>query len=149
MKIILGCGASKGRVAAPAWELYTGSLFCSAMTWARSVTPLRHIYILSAKYGLVRSLDVIAPYDAQMGTPSQIITAPEVKQQVASLGLDRERPLLVNLGRPYRKVLEPALPEYERLIDHMDLPDNRFGYQRSWFKNHHRQLPKELHAIYL
>jgi hypothetical protein len=149
MKIILGCGVEKGRVAAPAWQLYTGSLFVLAVGWARSIVPLRSIYILSAKYGLIRSLDVIAPYEARMGTSSQIITAPEVAQQVVDLGLDRERPLLVNLGEPYREILEPALPEFERLIDHMNLPDNRYGYQKGWFKNHHRKLPEKLHAIYI
>jgi hypothetical protein len=149
MKIILGCGAKKAPLAVPAWQLYTGSTFQLALAWARSIVPLRSIYILSAKHGLIHSMDVIAPYDSQMGTPSQIITVAKLAQQVADLGLDQEKPLLVNLGEPYRKVLEPALPRFERLIDHMDLPDNRFGYQRSWFKNNHRKLPARLHAIYI
>lgn len=148
MKIILGCGAKKGRCAAPAWQLYTGSLFQAAVGWARSIVPLRSIYILSAKYGVIRSMDVIAPYDSRMGTPSQVITAPEVARQVAALGLDQEMPLLANLGEPYRKVLEPALPRFERLIDHMDVPSLGMGYQTSWFKHNHRKLPASLHAIY-
>lgn len=149
MKIILGCGSKKARLAAPAWELYTGTTFRLAIAWARSVTPMRHIYILSAKYGLIRSLDVIAPYDSQMGTPSQIITAAEVAVQVGRLGLNRERPLLASLGRPYREILEPALPQFERLIDYWGMPSDGMGYQRSWFKNNHRKLPARLHAIYV
>jgi hypothetical protein len=149
MKIILGCGAKKGRMAAPAWQLYTGSTFHLALAWARSIVPLRSIYILSAKYGLIHSMDVIAPYDAQMGTPSQIITAPEVARQVTELGLDQERPLLANTGKPYREMLKEVLPQFESLSDHWNLPADGMGYQRSWFKNNHRKLPARLHAIYI
>lgn len=149
MKIILGCGAKKAPVSAPAWQLYTGSTFNLALAWAQSIVPLRFIYILSAKYGLIRSMDVIAPYDSQMGTPSQIITVPEVVQQVVQLRLDQDRPLLANTGKPYRKVLAQALPQCESLSDHWDLPKDGMGYQRSWFKNNHRKLPASLHAIYI
>ena len=149
MKIILGCGKDKAKLAAPAWQLYTGSTFRLALDWARSIVGLRSIYILSAKHGLIRSLDVIAPYEARMGTPSQVITVPEVLRQVSELGLDRERPLLANTGKPYREVLQQVLPQFECLSDHWKLPHGGIGYQRGWFKNHHRQLPKELHAIYL
>jgi len=149
MKIILGCGAGKGRVAAPAWQLYTGSQFTLAFNWARTIVPLRAIYILSAKYGLVSSLEVIAPYEAKMGTPSQVITVPELARQVTELGLDQERPLLVNTGKPYRKMLDQVLPQSEVLTEHMNTPCTRMGFQRNWFKTHHRKLPESLYAIYV
>lgn len=149
MKIILGCGSRKGRMAAPAWQLYTGSTFGLALAWARSIVALRQIYILSAKYGLIRSMDVIVPYNAQMGTTSQVITIPEVTRQAVELGLDQERPLLVNAGKPYRAVLQEALPQSVALADHWNLPRDWIGFQRSWFKHNHRKLPASLHDLYL
>ena len=115
--IILGCGSRKRKQPSQAWCLYTGTLYTLAFAWARSVTPLERIYILSAKYGLIRSQTQIAPYNALMGTPSQVCTARSVAKQAAELGLDRVRPLLVNVGRTYRAVL--TLPRFDLLLEYM------------------------------
>lgn len=140
--IILGCGARKLKRACPAWRLYQGPVYCAAFAWARSVAPLERIYILSAKYGLITAQTVIEPYNALMGTPSQVCTVRSVAKQAAELGLDRVRPLLVNVGRTYRAVL--TLPRFDLLLDYMRLPDNRFGYQMQWFKHNHGYLPRGL-----
>lgn len=58
---IIGCGAAKLDHRAPARDLYTGSLFVAARRDVEErAVPYR---ILSARYGLVRPWDVIAPYD--------------------------------------------------------------------------------------
>lgn len=140
--IILGCGARKRDRPCPAWRLYQGPVFRQALKGCLSVAALPDLYILSAKYGLIPAETVIEPYNALMGTPSQVCTVRSVAKQVAALGLDRCRPLLVNLGRPYLAVL--TLPRYAVLIDHMDIPDARFGYQMQWFKRNHGHLPRGL-----
>lgn len=64
--LIVGCGAAKLDRAAPARELYTGSLFRAARAYAeRSGLPWR---ILSAEHGLISPDKVIEPYDRHMKT---------------------------------------------------------------------------------
>lgn len=140
--IILGCGSRKRKQPSQAWCLYTGTLYTLAFAWARSVTPLERIYILSAKYGLIRSQTQIAPYNARMGTPSQVCTVASVARQAAALRLDQKRPLLVSLGEPYRAVL--TLPRFDLLLEYMQLPANTMGYQMQWFKRNYGHLPRGL-----
>ena len=62
--LIVGCGAAKLDRAAPARELYTGSLARAARRHAEaSGLPWR---ILSSEYGLVLPDQVIGPYDRHM-----------------------------------------------------------------------------------
>jgi hypothetical protein len=141
-EIILGCGSRKRDRPCPAWRMYQGPVFRTALHWSLSVAALPDIYILSGKYGLIPSETVISPYESRIGTPSQVCTRASVTQQAAALGLDQRRPLLVNIGKPYLAVL--SLPRYDLLTDYMDLPDTRYGYQGSWFKQHHGRLPGRL-----
>lgn len=124
--------------------MYQGPVYKQALAWVRSVTALDCIYILSAKYGLIPASTLIRPYDARMGTKSQVCTAESVARQATDLGLDCKRPLLVNVGKPYRAVLK--LPQYDLLLDYMDTPDTRFGYQMQWFKNNLGRLPRGLQS---
>ena len=140
--IILGCGSQKRKQPSQAWCLYNGALYTSAYTWARSVTPLERIYILSGKYGLIRAQTRIAPYNARMGTPAQVCTVQSVARQAAALGLDRVRPLLMNTSQAYRDVL--TLPRFDVLVDYMDLSCRDMVHQRRWFKRNHGHLPRGL-----
>lgn len=61
---LVGCGKAKLDRAAPARELYTGSLFRAAARWAD-----RHAdrwYVLSAKHGVVDPDNVLDPYNYSM-----------------------------------------------------------------------------------
>lgn len=140
--IILGCGKRKRDRTCPAWRMYQGPVFRGALAWSLSVTALPDIYILSAKYGLIPAETLIAPYEAVMGEPTQVCTRESVARQAAALGLDRCRPLLVNIGRPYLAVL--SLPRYDLLVEYMTVPDTRYGYQLQWFKGHRGRLPRGL-----
>ena len=142
--IILGCGARKRETPCPAWLLYRGPLFRAAYIWCRSVTPLRRIFILSAKHGLIPATTVIAPYDVEMRTPAQVCTVASLTAQARQLGLDRGRPVLVNAGPPYQAMLAQALPHYVLLLDHLHLPDPGTEGQMQWFAQHYGQLPRGL-----
>lgn len=58
---LVGCVKSKGRIAAPAQELYTSPLFMKARAWAEAHCD--RWYILSAKHGLVHPEAMIEPYE--------------------------------------------------------------------------------------
>lgn len=72
---LIACCKSKlnTRTAVPAYQLYTGQLFKAQYNYATLVLGLRptRIYILSARYGLLRSDQPVAPYEATLAKMSR------------------------------------------------------------------------------
>ena len=70
--VIIPCGGAKLDHAAPAAELYTGSMFQDALRTIRMVTADENIRILSAKHGLVRLDHVLEPYEMKMSDKDSV-----------------------------------------------------------------------------
>ena len=90
---LVGCGATKLDHAAPAQDLYTGQLFRKARAYAEATADAW--YILSAKHGVLRPEQVVAPYDARVpkGKADRLrwgrMAASELSQRVIhDLGVD-------------------------------------------------------------
>lgn len=66
--VLLSCGKKKQNRECPASEMYTSSLFRKSLQLARRLTDDRHIYILSAKYGLLPLRERIRPYEMCLNT---------------------------------------------------------------------------------
>lgn len=103
--VIVGCGATKQPRPAPAGQLYTGSYARACMAWAESVTDRAHIYILSAKYGLVPWARELAPYDLFLGQPGSV-TVEKVARQIVRHGL--RGLVLAAAGSKYVRLLTEA-----------------------------------------
>jgi hypothetical protein len=58
---IIGCSKSKQNYTCRADEMYTGTIFQKSYEVAKQITD--NIYILSAKYGLLKPDTIIEPYD--------------------------------------------------------------------------------------
>lgn len=84
--VIIGCGATKRAVRAPAAELYVGSLFVSARRAAQALAPSSRILILSALHGLLRFDQPVDPYDKRLDDPGAV-TAADVGRQARGLGI--------------------------------------------------------------
>lgn len=67
MNVFLSCVSKKAKINCSAQEMYISSLFKKSLAYAKSINP-DHIYILSAKYGLLELTDVIAPYNKTLKT---------------------------------------------------------------------------------
>jgi len=61
--VLLMCGKNKLSVTAKARDLYTSPRFRESLHYARTLTTEDNIFVLSAKYGLLRLEQEIAPYD--------------------------------------------------------------------------------------
>lgn len=119
---LLACSKSKvetNGAAVPAHTLYTGQLFKAQLAYARRVLGLddRHIFILSAKYGMIRSDEEIATYDLAL---EQMPVTERVEWRVrlyakltAEIMFRKPLTLTVLAGRQYR---EPAVSEIERIF---------------------------------
>ena len=60
--VLVGCGKRKQKVPAKAKDMYIGPLTSRTIKYGQSL-PHDKLFILSAKYGLLKEDEVIAPYD--------------------------------------------------------------------------------------
>ena len=108
---LVGCGARKLARAAPARELYTGTLFRLASAYAERVCD--EWYVLSALFGLVHPDKVLEPYDhALTGVPitGRRIWGTGVFNHLEAMGLcGRDTHWVILAGRTYREFLTPHL----------------------------------------
>jgi hypothetical protein len=65
--VLVSCVKSKQDQRCRAGDMYTSALFQKMMAYAQSLKPKR-IFILSAKYSLLSSADMIEPYEQTLKT---------------------------------------------------------------------------------
>jgi hypothetical protein len=90
MVVIISCGAKKLERAAPARDLYIGPYFRAILGYALTIAPAENIFVLSAKYGLVRLQDRLKPYDLKMGAAGGVDIR-TVRRQAKRLGSPARR----------------------------------------------------------
>lgn len=106
--MVIPCGAGKQDTAAPAAELYTGSMFTLALAAARALVDDQHILVLSALHGLVALDEVLDPYDVKMGD-DESVTDFNVAAQMLALGWMYDDPDVYHLlPKAYSRVFEDA-----------------------------------------
>lgn len=99
---IISCGAAKTRTTTSAHRLYTGNYFKTQLAWARSHYPTRKIRILSAKHGLLKLTDKVAPYDLRMGNPGSVTA------QTLAAQLPHKAHIVTSCGADYLAPLQEA-----------------------------------------
>ncbi len=117
--ILISCVSLKRPYKSKARNLYISALFRKNLQYAFKLAP-DHIFILSAKYGLVGLDDEIEPYDLTLNTMSAL----EVKQwaqrvlHLLSEKADLQQDYFVFLaGAKYRKYLIPHLSHTEAPLE--------------------------------
>ena len=144
--VIMGCGNRKGSRPARAIDLYLGSYFMAGRRWISTVARLDQVYILSAKYGLVRASQMLEPYNLRMGQPGSISSA-GIAEQIKAHDLGDATPLLVGMGKAYVARLQGLFRVRYWLTEYMDLPGNGMGYQAQWLKANRGRLPTKLQHL--
>lgn len=152
MIIVLACGEKKSNVAQQAIDLYIGNYFKCAKDWALSVVQITQVYILSAKYGLVKATKIIAPYELRLNNGNKFC-ASKLKAQATQYGI-LEMPVIACGGQPYvnslRQVFADVYAPFTTVKHGGAYPDlnefsGRMGTQRGWMINAHGQIPKPKH----
>jgi hypothetical protein len=113
--VLIACVGDKRSAAAPACDLYQSPLFRKALRYAQRLNP-DGIFILSAKYGLVPSNAVIAPYDETLNdksTPEIRAWADRVLHQLRAVFNLESDHFTILAGQNYRKFLVPSLRHYD------------------------------------
>ncbi|MBJ7482861.1 MAG: hypothetical protein JHD30_04805 [Chloroflexi bacterium] len=125
--LIVQCGAGKLPGAHRVADLYTGPLWSTLRRVERETGIARDVYVLSAKYGIVRMDKVIESYDAQAVdrvTEAHHVHVTELVQLVQAQGWNLCRVDFVGSAL-YAKVLEDAGCIVTRL------ESRGIGYQRA------------------
>ena len=109
--VLISCVSKKREQKCKARELYISALFKKNLHYALKLAP-DHIFVLSAKYGLVGLEDEIEPYDLTLNTMS----ANEIKQwaegvlrQLSDKADLQNDQFIFLAGAKYRKYLIPHM----------------------------------------
>ena len=125
---VVACGAAKATTPQRAQLLYIGQHFRLSMEAARSLHPDVRVFILSAKYGLVRPSQIIAPYNVTLSGP-RAVTAGQVREQARELGLEDET-VVALAGRAYADLLAQVFPVVHRPLAGLPIGKQRQGLSR-------------------
>lgn len=127
---IIPCGGAKVDSAAPARDLYTGSMFRHTLAAVEASGDYDAVLILSAKHGLVELDTVLAPYDVTMGD-ADAITVDALAVQAQALGFDAEDVDAYGfLPGAYLDVLDEALRTLDVYVSPVYEAAPGIGYQR-------------------
>jgi cytoplasmic iron level regulating protein YaaA (DUF328/UPF0246 family) len=132
--VLLSCVKSKRAYRCKAADMYTSPLFRKMMAYALRLKP-KGVYILSAKYGLLRPDDIIDPYEQTLKKMSA-----RERQQWARTVISKLREqcdleadhFVVLAGSAYRENLVPHVRHYK-----VPMAGLSFGKQLQWLE---RQL---------
>ena len=113
--ILISCVSKKLDRQAKAQDLYLSPLFKKNLAYAYKLQP-DNIYILSAKYGLLKLDDVIKPYDMTLNTmkiAEKKAWAKTVLEQLEQLEDIENTNFIFLAGSNYRKYLTQHMPHFE------------------------------------
>ena len=110
MLVFISCTKLKRSVPCKALEMYSPStLFKLSLKYARKLTRDDNIYVLSAKYGLIKIDTVIKPYDEtlnKMTKSDRLRWSERVFKQFLNRGLDETTSQIIFLtGKRYHEFL--------------------------------------------
>lgn len=109
--VLISCASQKLKKQTKARELYVSILFKLNLKYAEKLTP-DHIFILSAKYGLVTLDQEIEPYDQTLNMMSSSEVkkwANQILDQLREYCSTEETEFVFLAGERYRKHLLPHL----------------------------------------
>lgn len=132
--VLIQCASKKAKEKTKAEELYISDLFRSSLLYAKKHLRPDHIFILSAKHGLLPLDREVEPYDLTL----KKMSAAKVKEwaQMTANQLSEHSNLqsdhfIILAGERYRRYLLPYIPKKNRNIPMEKL---RIGEQLQYLK---------------
>ena len=143
MIVFISCTKKKASAPCTAKEMYSPSQwFKAAWAYAESLNP-DAIYILSAKYGLLKPDDRIAPYEKTLVAEKDaeirkwsIMVYSQIQQQ----HIDRTQKAVFLCGKNYRKYIKNLFPNQSAPCQHLGI-----GEQLKYFNQNVRKPHEKNH----
>jgi len=129
--VLISCVAKKRSSKSPAKDLYVSPLFRGAYRYAEKIKADK-IFILSAKYGLLETDDIVEPYDETLNTKKTKEVqrwAEDVLSELSQKTDLIEDEFTILAGLRYRKYLVNHLRKYSIPLEGLSI-----GKQLSFYK---------------
>ncbi len=129
--VLISCVKTKLSYPAKAKDLYISDLFKKLHAYGKQLNP-NAIFVLSAKYGLLKSNDIIDPYELtlnKMPIKEVKIWSQQVIEKLGECTDLQNDNFIILAGEKYRRFLLPHIQHYE-----IPLYGLTFGEQLSWLK---------------
>lgn len=134
---LVSCVKTKLPYRAAAQDLYDSQLFKGMRTYAKR--NAKCWFILSAKYGLLRPTQRVAPYEQSLLTmrkADRLSWADKVQTQLIKVLIPRSE-VLILAGARYRESLVPFLVERGFRVS-VPMENMSFGLQLRWLNEHNQ-----------
>lgn len=112
---LVACGGAKRQHPAQAGALYIGAYFTACLKTAYRLTEPDMIRILSAKHGLLRLTDIIAPYNLRLGNVGAI-DGVKLRAQACHANLLDHSSVVILGGRDYVALARTVWPQAQAPI---------------------------------
>ena len=113
--VLISCGKEKLGQRAEASKMYTGGLFTKSLKYAEKKLNPNKLFILSAKYGLLKPYEMIEPYDItlnNMRVAEKRLWADKVLQQLRTQTNLNGDYFVFLAGKNYRDLLISHIMHY-------------------------------------
>ena len=122
--VLISCVKTKQDKPCKAVDMYISPLFRGMVSYAKKI-GYHKLYILSAKYGLLKENDIISPYEATLKQKSEKekkIWAINVLKALQRDGVDISKDeFIVLAGKEYRKYILQKIKNYRIPLEGMGL----------------------------
>ena len=128
---LISCVKSKQDYSCRSEDMYVSTLFKKMLRYAKKNNP-NHIFILSAKYGLLELSDVIAPYEEtlnKMKRQERDEWSKMVLGQLKKKGNLEKDSFVFLAGKKYRECLITAIKQFSVPMENLPI-----GKQLQWLK---------------
>ena len=132
MNIFLSCVKAKESTYCSAEQMYISPLFKKSLQYAKTFKNA-NIYILSAKYGLLKLSDMIYPYDETLNTMNNEARdkwSKMVLRQCTSENIDFNEEAIFLCGKKYREKLQKHFTNSKAPLSHLGI-----GKQLQFYTN--------------
>ncbi len=143
--VLISCVSKKSSAKTQVEDMYQSPLFKYNLKYAKSLTPDK-IFILSAKYGLLRLEEEIEPYEETLNNKN-LKEIEDWSQKVleklgALVSLENDEFIFL-AGEKYRRFLLPKMKNYKIPLEGLGI-----GKQLGWLKEKTYSRCSELHELF-
>lgn len=137
MNVFISCVKTKRDHQCRAEQLYISPLFINSLKYAKRLTTPDKIFILSAKYGVLRLNDIVSPYEQCLNNMSVLQRkkwAYNCYLQLQKYGANFSEETIFLCGVKYREFLIGKFPNHKIPLEKVSM-GNQLKFYKGVFRN--------------
>lgn len=133
MNVFLSCVSKKRNYSCLASDMYISDLFKKSLAYATKITDPTNVYILSAKYGLLKLDEQIEPYELTLNTMNKKQRkewANKILMQCKDKNISFDEEAIFLCGKKYREFLMDEFKNSIAPLKHMGIGEQLAFYKK-------------------